>query len=180
MCPRSSRVQGGDRSRRLDLQIGEDLALRSRKRRRLLNRPRRSLEPDQLDPLQLGADLSPTLPALALDDPAEQQRQPADQDVGADPVLEAVEDGADRERSLEVAEAALGLEQVLVAEGGVLGTELGIAGLQQVLAVEPLLGLDPGAVELQPTALRLAQVTRVDGVVAQRALGPLVGDPGLE
>jgi hypothetical protein len=41
--------------------------------------------------------------------------------VGADAVLEPVEDWPEFERALEVAEAALGFEQVLVAQRDVFG-----------------------------------------------------------
>ena len=50
----------------------------------------------------------------------------SEQDVGADAVLEAVKDGPQLERGLQVAEAAFGLEQVLVAERDVLGAEVGV------------------------------------------------------
>ena len=36
----------------------------------------------------------PGLPGAGLDDPDQEQGEPAEQDVGADAVLEAVEDGA--------------------------------------------------------------------------------------
>ena len=60
-------------------------------------------------------------PVLVLGDPDQQQRQPAQQDVGADAVLLAVVDGAQVEGGLHVAPAALDLEQLLVAERDVLG-----------------------------------------------------------
>ena len=77
---------------------------------------------------------------MALGDADQQPRQPADQDVGADAALEPVKDGTQRQGTLEVAEGALGFEQVLVAEGDVLGREVGIGAGEQELAVQALLG----------------------------------------
>jgi len=59
-------------------------------------------------------------------DPDQQQREPGEQHVRADAVLKAVEDGAQLECGLEVAEAAFGFEQVLVAERHVLGAQVGV------------------------------------------------------
>ena len=103
------------------------------------------------------ADLSPGLLAGAFGDAGQQQRQPAQQGVGADAVLQPVEHGPEQQVGLQVAEAALGLQQVLGAEGDVLGGQLGVGGGQQVLAVQPLLGLDLGAVDDQPPVRPLAQ-----------------------
>ena len=77
---------------------------------------------------ELAAEVAPGVVGLAFGDPDEQEREPADEDVGADALLEAVEDGAQLEGALEVAEGAFGLEQVLVAERGVLGAEVRVAG----------------------------------------------------
>jgi hypothetical protein len=78
-----------------------------------------------------------------------------------------VEDGAQLERRLQVAEGALGLAQVLVAERDLLGGEIGVGGGKQVLAVQAFLGRDPAAVDQQPPRLRLTQVAGEAGVVAQ-------------
>ena len=59
----------------------------------------------------------------AFGDAGQQQGQPADQDVGVDAVFEAVEDRAQQQGGFEVAEAAFGLEEVLVAQGGVWGSK---------------------------------------------------------
>ena len=67
--------------------------------------------------------------------------------VGADTVVFAVEDGPQQQRALEVAEGALGLLQLLVAERDVLGRQARVAGGEQVLAVEAFLGGDLGPVE---------------------------------
>ena len=49
-------------------------------------------EGDRVDPAELGGDAPPGQPGAAFGDADEQQREPAEQDVGADAVLEAVED----------------------------------------------------------------------------------------
>ncbi len=88
----------------------------------------------------------------------------------ADAVLEVVEDGAQLDRGFQVAEAAFGFEEVLVAECDVFRAQVGVAGGQQVLAVESGLGCDFGAVDLE-AGLRLAQVAPECWVIAQRAFG---------
>jgi hypothetical protein len=103
---------------------------------------------------------------LAFDDADEQQRQPGEQDVGADAVLEAMEDRAQFDRGLQVAEAAFGFEEVLVAQRDVLGRQVGIAGGQQELAIQLGFGVDLGAVDAQPAGRGLAQVAPERGVVA--------------
>ncbi|KAB8191848.1 hypothetical protein FH608_028245 [Nonomuraea phyllanthi] len=48
-------------------------------------------------------------------------------------------------------EAPLGFEEGFVAECGVFGADVGIAGGQQVLAVQSFFGLDLGPVDRQPS-----------------------------
>lgn len=91
-----------------------------------------------MHPAELGRDLAPGHPGAAFGDADEQQGEPAQQHVGADTGLQAVVDGAEEQRRLQVPEAPLGLEEVLVAERHVLGAEFGIRGREQVLAVEAL------------------------------------------
>ena len=126
------------------------------------------------DLAELGADRAPGVAGAGLGDADDHQGEEADQDVGADPVVLAVEDGPQQERALEVAEGAFGLEQLLVAERDVFGREARVAGGEQVLAVEALLGGDLLAVDQQPAGLGLAQVAGEGLVVAQRALAALV------
>src|SRR5215218_7909674 len=121
----------------------------------------------------------PTLLTGALGDAGQQQRQPAQQDVGADAVLQPVEDRAQQQLGLQVPEATLGLQQVLVAQRDVLGAEVRVGGGQQVFAVQPRLGLDLGAVDDQPPVWLLAQPPAQRGVVTQGALGPQVRGFGL-
>ncbi len=117
----------------------EDLALRVGERGGLLDGAVGPLEGDEVQALEFERDPPPGLFGLAFGDADEQQREPADQDVRADAVLEAVKDGAQLERGLEVAEAAFGFEQVLVAERDVLGGQVGVGGGEQVFAVQALL-----------------------------------------
>ena len=81
---------------------------------------------------------APGLAGAAFGDPDEQQREPAEQDVGADAVFEPVEDRAQLQGGLQVAEAAFGLEEVLVAQRDVLGGQVRVGGGEQVLAVQAL------------------------------------------
>src|SRR4029079_16684270 len=73
------------------------------------------------DLAEVGADRAPGLAAARLGEPDEHEGEEADQHVGADAVVFAVEDGPEQERAFEVAEGALGLLELLVAERDVLG-----------------------------------------------------------
>src|SRR5215211_8720529 len=134
---------------------------------------------DLLQPTGFAVDPPPGLLAAAFGDAGQQQCQPAQQDVGADAVLQPVEDRAQQQVGLQVPEAALGLQQVLVAQGDVFGAEIGIRRCQQVLAVQPGFGLDLGAVDDQPPVWLLAQPPAERGMVTQGALGPQVRGVGL-
>ena len=59
----------------------------------------RAGERDEVQALQLERDPSPGLAGLAFGDADQQQGEPAEQDVGADAVFEAVEDRAQLERA---------------------------------------------------------------------------------
>jgi hypothetical protein len=123
------------------------------------------------------------LAAAAFGDAGQQQGQPADQDVGADAVFQAVEHRTQQQGGLEVAEATFGLEEVLVSEGGVFGADVRVAGGDEVLAVQPGLGLDLCGVHLQSAVGLLGQPAAERGVVAQCAFGAhvrgFVACPGL-
>ncbi len=73
--------------------------------------------------------------------------------MGADAIVEAVVGGPQGQRPFEIVKASLGIEQSLVAEGELVRGEARIRGLKQELAVEVLLGADPGAVDRQSAAL---------------------------
>jgi hypothetical protein len=57
--------------------------------------------------------LAPTLVALAFGDSGSAAREPADQDVRADAVLEPVEDGSQEHLGFQIPEPAFCFEQVL-------------------------------------------------------------------
>jgi hypothetical protein len=154
--PGSGWLEGGDPRRRLDLECGEDGALRVGRRGGLLDGAGGALRCDEVEPLQLGCDPPPALPGGAFGDPDQEEGEPADDDVRLDAVLEPVEDGAQLECCLQVAEGAFGLAQVLVAERDLLGAGVGVGGGGQVLAVEARLGRDLASVDQQPAGLGLA------------------------
>jgi hypothetical protein len=72
-------------------------------------------EGDEVQAYEFCRDPPPGAAGLALGDVDEQQREPGEQDVRADAVLESVEDRPQLDRGLGVAEAALGLEPVPLA-----------------------------------------------------------------
>ena len=83
-----------------------------------------------MDPAELDRDPPPREPGGAFGDTDQQQRQPAEQDVGPDPRFEVMMNRAEFQRRLEVAEAAFGFEEVLVAQGDVLGGQVGVGGAE--------------------------------------------------
>jgi hypothetical protein len=131
-------------------------------------------EGDRMHSAELDRDAAPGQPGAAFGDPDEEQRQPAQQHVGADAGLEAVEHRPQFEGGLQVPEAAFGFEEVLVAQRDVFGGQVGVAGGQLVLAVEAFLGGDLLPVDDQTARGQLPQPPAQGGVVAQRALGPQV------
>ena len=76
-----------------------------------------------------------------LDDADEQQREPAQHDVGADALFEAVIDRAQVEDLLHVPPAAFDLQELLVAQRDVGGGQVRVRAAQQVLPVQVGLGL---------------------------------------
>ena len=123
----------------------------------LVDEPGAAAEGALVQALELAADVAPGVCGLVLGDPDQQQRQPAQLDVGADAVFLAVMHRAEVERGLHVAPGALDLEQLLVAERDVLGAQRRVAAAQQELAVEVRLGADGGAVDPEQAATGLAQ-----------------------
>jgi hypothetical protein len=123
----------------------------------VLYAPVRAGEGDQVQPAELAGELPPGGTGLALGDAdQQQQRQPAQQHVAADAMFQPVVDGAQVQGGLQVPEGAFGLQQVLVAERNVFGRQVGVGGGQQVLAVEPGLCGEFGAVQHQPATRSLA------------------------
>lgn len=117
MCPRvrcgSGGGEVGEARRRLDAELGEDVALGIGDRSGLLDGAGGALQRDGVEALKLAGDRAPGLCGLALCHADQEQREQADQDVGSDALLEAVEDRAQTQGALEVAEGALCLERVL-------------------------------------------------------------------
>jgi hypothetical protein len=70
-----------------------------------------------VDPFELAADHRPGLPGRVLGDADEQQRQSAQQDVGADPLFEPVVDRPQVKDGFHVPPAALDFEELLVSGG---------------------------------------------------------------
>jgi hypothetical protein len=97
--------------------------------------------------------------------------------VGADAVVLSVEDRPQQQRALEVAEGAHGLLELLEPSATSSAERLRVAGGEQVLAIEPLLGCDLRPVEDEPAALGLAEIAGEGRVVAQRALAAQVRVP---
>src|SRR4029450_1032242 len=77
-----------------ELERGEDGALRGGELGALAEGPGGACEGADLDPVQFAAQGGPGGGAGSLDDPGEQQRQPAQGDVGADALLQPVGDRA--------------------------------------------------------------------------------------
>src|SRR6266511_2056477 len=175
----SGGVERGDAWRRVDGEYLVDGLVRGPQRGGLDDRAGLACEDDLLQAAGFAVDPPPTLPAGALGDAGQQQRQPAQKDVGADAVLQPVKHRPQQQFGLHVAESALSLQQVLVAQRRVLGAEVRIRGGQQVLAVQPLLGGDLGAVDDQPPVWLLADPPAQRRMVAQRALGPGMTGLGL-
>src|SRR6185437_10080220 len=134
-----------------------------------------------LDPVELAAQLGPGGGAGVPGDAGEQQGEPAQDDVGADPLFLAVVDGPQVDDLLEVPPAALDFQQLLVAQGDVLGGHRRVGGAQQVLAVQVLLGLGLRCVDAEQAAGGDAQVpvqARPGGDDAAQ-FGPLVLTEGV-
>ena len=77
-----------------------------------------------------------------LDDPDQEQGEPAEDDVGADAVFEPVVDRPQFQGGLHVPPAAFDLQQLLVAQRDVLGGQVRVRAAQQVLPVQVRLGRD--------------------------------------
>src|SRR6266571_4256144 len=73
----------------------------------------------QVNALQLSAQPVPGLAGAGLGDADQQQGQPAQGDVGADPVFEVMVDGAQVDDLFHVPPAAFDFQQLLVAQGDV-------------------------------------------------------------
>ena len=110
------------------------------------------------DAVELAAQFGPGGVAGVLGDAGEQEGEPAQDDVGADPLLFPVVDRAEVDDLLHVSPAALDFQELPVAQGDVLGGHLRVGGAQEVLAVEVLLGPGLARVDAEQSAGGDAQV----------------------
>ena len=121
-------------------------------------------------PVELVAHVAPGVGAGVLNHPDQQQGEPAQLDVGADPVLAVVEHGPQPERAFHVPPAPFDGQQLLVCGGQVLAGQGQVGGAQQPLAVQVGLCLDGGSIDAQqPSA---AQVAAQPGLGLERPNEP--------
>src|SRR5579875_2594491 len=133
-----------DPGRRVDLELGEDVALGPGELGALAEGAGGAGESAGRDLLQVAAGLGPGRAAGGLGDPGQEQGEPAQDDVGADPLFLAVVGGPEVDDLLHVPPAALGFQELLVAGRDVLSGQVRVGAAEQVLAVEVLLGLHLG------------------------------------
>ena len=105
-----------DLLRRLDLELGEQVALGLGELSGLPERARGAGEGAQGEQVELAGDPGPGNARGGLGDPDEQQGEPAQADVRPDPFLFPVAGRAQVNDLLEVAPAALDFQQLLVAQ----------------------------------------------------------------
>ena len=158
-----------------DAELGEDVALGAGELGGLPEGARRAGEGAEGEQVQFVGDVVPGGAGGGLGDADQQEGEPAQDDVGADALLFAVVDRSQVDDLLEVTPAALGFQELLVAQGDVLGGQRGVGGAEQVLAVQVLLGLDLGGVGAQQTARGDPQVAVQAGPGGDDSpqLGPL-------
>src|SRR5680860_1281163 len=123
------------------------------------------------------AQVAPGVVAGVLGDAGDQQREPAQQYVRPDALLELMPNGSKIEVELEISPPTFDFEQLLVAQRDVLGGQGRIRGAQQELAVELGVSGDGGPVDTKQPGLGGAQEPVVGGPGAQRPseLGALAG-----
>src|SRR5258705_525444 len=92
---------------------GEQVALRFGEFGALPECAAGSGEGDDVEPVEVGADGDPGVSGGGLRDAHEQQREPAEQDVGADTVFESVVDRAQVEHGFQVPPAAFDFQELL-------------------------------------------------------------------
>jgi len=124
---------------------------------------------DQVQAVELVTDVAPGVTDGGLDDPDEQQRQPAQLHVGADAVLAVVKHRAQPERALHVPPPSFDRDQLLVGGGEIVRGEGEVGGPQQPLAVQVLFSLDRGVVDTQQPGGGAAQVAAQTRLGAQGA-----------
>ena len=88
----SAGVEGGDRGRWDDLAMTENVGLGGGQQGGVDGGAGAAGQAHRVHPAQVGGDAAPGGAGAAFGDADEQQRQPAQQDVGADAMFESVED----------------------------------------------------------------------------------------
>jgi hypothetical protein len=129
--------------------------------------------------VELVAQSAPGVAGGGLGDADEQQREPAQHDVRADAVFEAVVDGAQFEGGLHVAPAAFDFEELLAAKGDVFDRQGRIGAAEQELAVESFFGRHDGTIDAQQSARSGAQEPAQPGGQGAGELGVGFGVPPL-
>src|SRR5512137_2196706 len=124
-----------------------------------------------MNPLQNRPDMVPGVARFVLDDPDEQKGQETEKDMGPDPLFLPVVDGPELQGGLERSEGPLHLDQLLVPQRDVLGTETVIAAGQQIGAVKTLLGGNFRLVEPDAASLELPEIP-AHGPVRQKRTHP--------
>src|SRR5665811_2265929 len=118
-----------EESRRLGhVERGQDLLLTGSEHGALRDVAFAGGEGDQVETVEFVADVAPGVAGGVLHDSDQQQGQPAQLDVGADPVLAIMEHGAQAEGAFHVTPASLDGEQLFVGRRQVLGREGEVGG----------------------------------------------------
>ena len=146
-----------DLRRLANAERGQDLPLARRRRRAFRDPALVGLEGDEVHAVELVAEVAPRVAGGVLRDADEQEREPAQLDMGADAVLAVVKDGTERERSLQVPPSPLDLGELLVGEGEVGRRERVVVGAEHELAVVAGLVGDRRAVDAE---LALGRATK--------------------
>jgi len=115
-----------DAGGRLDVGLGENVPLGFGDLGALAEGPGGAGEGADGDAVELAAELRPGGVAGVLGDAGQQQRQPAQDDVGADALCLVAVDRAQVDDLLEVAPAAFDRHKLLLAQGDILGARLGV------------------------------------------------------
>src|ERR1035437_6578219 len=102
----------------------------------LCDRALRGGQGDQVHPVELVADVAPGVAGGVLGDPDEQQGEPAEVNVAANPVFAVVEHRPQAQGAFHVSPAAFNSEQLLVRRSEIFGGQRQVGGAQQPLAVQ--------------------------------------------
>jgi hypothetical protein len=128
-----------DTRRWVDPEALQQLAVLLRERARELEAPIFTLQIHPVNLLQKLTAPGPPLSALALGEALQQEREPAEQHLAADPIRQPIVERPQLQHRLQRAERPLHVGELLVAERHVLRGEARVRDRQQVLAVEILL-----------------------------------------